>query len=379
MKTKQKFMLQVDGWRGISHSYALVNQFQLLQWNRSDDVLVKHRDVPFFMAHWSASTNSAGFNSQDINIIEANHEIEPQAIYKIFAPFELKADSNLPTLTFGVTEFGFSNDAFTQEDAVVYRNAGGKIHTPSTWSKNRLAANGIDESIVHVIPHAADSNYFYPLPQTSIEEQRKVLGYNQDDVVLLNVGSHLWNKGLDVLIKAFAVARRTNKNLKLLLKDQRSTYLMSSDNFVNNILAEVNDLEALRNGSIKILTDHLNLSQLNSAYNVSDYYLTPYRAEGFNLPALEAASAGTSVIATKGGATDDFLLDPCHIKLSGHFIENAKLKDDLPVNAYIEPNIAHLIEILKNCHRKTGPVLPGHLPSWMEVTEKLVDVMKQRG
>lgn len=379
MLNAQKFMLQVDGWRGISHSYALVNQFQLLHWNRSDEVLVKHRDVPFFMPHWSASTNSAGFNSEDIEVIDTNHDIEPQAIYKIFAPFELKADTNLPTLTFGVTEFGFSNDAFTQEDVVAYRNAGGKIHTPSAWSKNRLVANGIESSMVHVIPHAADSNYFYPMQQAAIEEQRKVLGYNQEDVVLLNVGSHLWNKGLDVLIKAFSVARKTNKNLKLLLKDQRSTYLMSSDDFVKNTLAEVNDLDALSDGSIKILMGHLNLSQLNSAYNVADYYLTPYRAEGFNLPALEASAAGTTVIATDGGATDDFLVDPCHIKLQGQFIENAKLKDDLPVNAYIEPELDHLIEILKNCRSKTGPVLPGHLPSWTEVTESLVDVMKLRG
>ena len=275
-----------------------------------------------------------------------------------------------------MTEFGFSNDAFTQGDVVAYRNAGGKIHTPSAWSKNRLVANGIDESSVHVIPHAADSNYFYPLPQASIEEQRKVLGYNQDDVVLLNVGSHLWNKGLDVLIKAFSVARKTNKNLKLLLKDQRSTYLMSSDDFVKNTLAEVGDLNALSDGSIQIMMGHLNLSQLNSAYNVADYYLTPYRAEGFNLPALEAAATGTKVIATEGGATDDFLIDPCHLKVRGRFTENAKLKDDLPINAYIEPDIDHLIELLERCRPKTGPVLPGHLPCWSDVSASLIDVMK---
>lgn len=376
MLNAQKFMLQVDGWRGISHSYALVNQFQLLHWNRSDEVLVKHRDVPFFMPHWSASTNSAGFNSEDIEVIDTNHDIEPQAIYKIFAPFELKADTNLPTLTFGVTEFGFSNDAFTQEDVVAYRNAGGKIHTPSAWSKNRLVANGIDSSMIHVIPHAADSNYFYPMPQASIEEQRKVLGYNQEDVVLLNVGSHLWNKGLDVLIKAFSIARKTNKNLKLLLKDQRSTYLMSSDEFVKNILAELNDLDALRDGSIKILMGHLNLSQLNSAYNIADYYLTPYRAEGFNLPALEAAAAGTSVIATKGGATDDFLLDACHQKVQGRFVENAILKDDLTVNAYIEPEIDHLVELIIQCSRNQAKTQNSRLPSWTEICLNLINICK---
>ena len=376
MIQNQKFMLQVEGWRGISHSYALVNQFQLLHWHKSDYVAVKHIDVPFLMAHWSASTNSAGFNSQDLEIINGTNEFEPNGIYKIYAPFELKAHEHLPTLTFGVTEFGFSNNAFTQEAVTLYKNAGGKIHTPSNWSKSRMVANGVDDSMIHVIPHAADSNYFHPLPQSILEEQRKVLGYKQDDVVLLNVGGHLWNKGLDVLIKAFSVARKTNKNLKLLLKDQRSTYLMSSDDFVKNTLAEVNDLEALNDGSINILMGHLNLSQLNAAYNVADYYLTPYRAEGFNLPALEAATAGTSVIATAGGATDDFLVDACHLKVQGRFIENALLKDDLPVNAYFEPDLDHLITLLTNCSRKLGPVLPGHLASWDDASASLVDVLK---
>ncbi len=230
--------------------------------------------------------------------------------------------------------------------------------------------------MIHVIPHAADSNYFYPMPQASIEEQRKVLGYNQEDVVLLNVGSHLWNKGLDVLIKAFSIARKTNKNLKLLLKDQRSTYLMSSDEFVKNILAELNDLDALRDGSIKILMGHLNLSQLNSAYNIADYYLTPYRAEGFNLPALEAAAAGTSVIATKGGATDDFLLDACHQKVQGRFVENAILKDDLTVNAYIEPEIDHLVELIIQCSRNQAKIQNSRLPSWTEICLNLINICK---
>lgn len=369
-------MLQVEGWRGISHSYALVNQFQLLQWNISENVLVRHVDTPFLMPHWSSTNNSAGFNPQDLETINSSHDLKPQAVYKIFAPFELKAHKSLPTLTFGVTEFGFSIDAFKYDDLVSYKAMGGKIHTPSNWSKARMVANGIDESIIHVIPHAADSNYFYTLPPAVKEEQRKVLGYHQDDVVLLNVGSHLWNKGLDVMIKAFSVARKSNKNLKLLLKDQRSTYLMNSEDFVKQMLAEVNDLEALHDGSIRILMGHLNLSQLNSAYNVADYYISAYRAEGFNLPALEAAAAGTPVIATAGGATDDFLFDACHLKVNGKLYENAPLKEDLPVNAYVEPDLENLIELLKNCSRKTGPMVPVNFSTWEEVSSSLVNVLK---
>jgi glycosyltransferase involved in cell wall biosynthesis len=42
-------------------------------------------------------------------------------------------------------------------------------------------------------------------------------------------------------------------------------------------------------------------------FQAADVFVSPYKAEGFNMPALEAAACGTLVVATKGGATDDFL------------------------------------------------------------------------
>ena len=44
-------------------------------------------------------------------------------------------------------------------------------------------------------------------------------------------------------------------------------------------------------------------------YNACDCYLSPYIAEGFNMPVMEAAACGLPVIVSKGGATDDFTND----------------------------------------------------------------------
>ncbi|KAJ3024471.1 hypothetical protein HDV00_000914 [Rhizophlyctis rosea] len=41
-------------------------------------------------------------------------------------------------------------------------------------------------------------------------------------------------------------------------------------------------------------------------YNAADCYISPYTAEGFNLPVLEALACGIPVVVTKGGPTDDF-------------------------------------------------------------------------
>jgi glycosyltransferase involved in cell wall biosynthesis len=371
MMTKQKHMLQVEGWRGISHSYALVNQFQLLKWNQSDEVLVGHKDTPFLMPHWSATNNSSGFSPQDLEIINASTQVEPQAIYKIFAPFELKAHPKLRTVTFGVTEFGFANGSFTPEQVHEYQQSGGIIHTPSQWSKSRMVANGINENLIHVVPHGADENYFNKLPQELVEQQRATLGYREDDVILLNIGTYLWNKGLDILINAFSKARKKNKNLKLLLKDQSSTYNISSNEFIKKILIENNDIEAINEGAIKILSGNLNLHQLNLIYNVSDYYVTPYRAEGFNLPALEAAVTGTKVISTKGGATDDFLHGFSHISLQGMLYENKKLSDKLVVNAYIEPDLGFFINVLSDCNRVEKGYYTERLFGWSDSCRSL--------
>ena len=45
-------------------------------------------------------------------------------------------------------------------------------------------------------------------------------------------------------------------------------------------------------------------------YNLADAYVTPYHAEAFNMPALEAAACGVPLIVPRGGPTDDFVYAP---------------------------------------------------------------------
>ncbi|NBX55767.1 MAG: glycosyltransferase [Betaproteobacteria bacterium] len=377
MNTPNKPMaLRVEGWRGVSHSYALVNQFQILAFLKHGLARVQHVDMPFIMAHWGAGQNSAGFTDADQNLLaDLSTPVMAQAVYRIFAPLELVAHASLPTVTFVVTEFGLDTDRHPAGFANAYAARGGRIHTPSQWSKQRLLANGVPEAIIHVVPHAADEQYFYPLDAQGIALNRQNLGLDEDDVVLLNVGTHHWNKGLDVLLKSFAQARQTNRRLKLVLKDQRSTYLMNSESYVHQVLNEmgVSDNELM--ASIRLISGHLNLTQLNALYNAADAYVTPYRAEGFNLPALEAQSCGTPVVATRGGATDDFLNGDRYHPIGGTLIENATLKEHLTLNAYIEPNGEHLVEVLAQLGRKKAmtQVLPRL--SWADVGRQLLAIV----
>ena len=53
--------LLVEGWRGINHSYALVNQYHLYEWARANDPQVYHRDMPLLFAHWQPKAPGTGF------------------------------------------------------------------------------------------------------------------------------------------------------------------------------------------------------------------------------------------------------------------------------------------------------------------------------
>ena len=55
----------IEGWRGVNHSFALVNQCQILEMLRLPELRLFHRDLPFAMAHWSNLTHSPGFAPAD--------------------------------------------------------------------------------------------------------------------------------------------------------------------------------------------------------------------------------------------------------------------------------------------------------------------------
>ena len=54
-------------------------------------------------------------------------------------------------------------------------------------------------------------------------------------------------------------------------------------------------------GSIHFVTESLPFSGLRQLYHAVDVLVTPYTAEGFNMPALEAVATGLTLITSAGG------------------------------------------------------------------------------
>lgn len=372
-------VIKINGWRKVSHSYALVNQFQILHWRKSLDIDIYHEDAPFIFGHWSDSVNPSGFKDIDVNIIDKNDCVPEEFLgqYNIYAPLNFESIKSHPVVTFAVTELGFPDEAFGKQEVESYFEQGGLIHTPSNWSRHRLVAAGIPKEIIHVIPHSADPEYFYKIDNDINIVNRAKLGFNSDDVVLLNVGSHFWNKGMDLLVLGFAAAKKRNKNLKLILKDQRATYLLESEEYVKKLLISSNFLDSEIYDSIIFIRDHLDLVGLNNIYNIADLYVSPYRAEGFNLPALEAQTCGTPVLATMGGATDDFLFGTSNHFLPGRKVENANIKEGMKINSYIEPDLNFLIELLGRVEPKCNNHSVHPPCSWVDSCQAILNLLKK--
>jgi len=344
--------LLVQGWTGINHSYAMVNQYQLLELAQQPGLSLYSQQMPLFDARWSANKNNSGFGDEQQKILDSIPAYNQQplsAIYRIYTPNSLQCEQ-VRVITFLVTELGMDASNFAPNaDVQAYQNAGNLIATPSRWSRERIISYGFRPESVLVIPHGVDSSKFSPYSPEERLAARQALGYSEDDVVFLNVGAPIWNKGMDLIIEAFFTVRKTQKNARLLIKDQQSLYGLSAVQMIRDMSGRgtitIDDDSVT---SIRVLPQTLSIGQLRNLYNVADYYLSPYRAEGFNLPVIEAIASGTPVIVTAGGSTDDFCDAHTAIQIPSTVHRKVVVSNTL-VDAYLQPDMSALAEILLRC------------------------------
>ena len=352
LENTQKRSLLVQGWTGINHSYAMVNQYQLIELVKNTALNLFTQEMSLYDQRWSKERNASGFSSVESTLLTNIKQYGGEAvdaIYRIHTPNTLE-NSATRVITFLVTEFGLDNKNFTDAaDIKSYVANGNLIVTPSNWSRDRVIDFGFRDESVFVVPHGVDPTKFSPLSASERLAARSALGYTNDDIVFLNVGAPIWNKGMDLVIQAYFAARKSNTNIRLLIKDQQALYGLSAIGMMKTLLAEGKiDLNNESVESIRVLPQTLGIEQLRTLYNVADYYLSPYRAEGFNLPVIEAIACGTKVIVTEGGATDDFCDANTSIKIPSRLRTN-ELISGTHVGAYLDPDVGALTQIMIDC------------------------------
>lgn len=376
--------LIVEGWRFLAHSYAMVNQWQLLAFLRRSDVSLKVRDLPFYARRWQAQSGLFDAQSEGaLNSIDVATEDERADItLRISFPFDFSPSPSGETAVFGTSESQavLSNQLPNPEAYEQIRRKrlpkSIKIVTPSRWSAEGFYNAGFKSERVLVVPHGVDVDTFHPMADLRDEIRRKI-GIADGDFVFLSIGAMTGNKGIDLLFRAFAEVSREFPQARLLLKGMDPLY-KSKDLLFMNLSAMPEGIRQRIADRTIYFGDAFSNRKLAQLYQAADAYVSPYRAEGFNIPVLEAAACGIPVICTRGGATDDFVTDGFARKIDSEKVSGRVRDTEL---WRLEPNLAHLVSLMlaaiedRSWRQQAAVAGPAHVRAhytWDSVVEILI-------
>jgi glycosyltransferase involved in cell wall biosynthesis len=376
--------LQFEGWRFIHHSYALVAQAHCLCLLRRGDIDLRFRDLPYYYPAWKTTRGLVA--PEEERALAALHA--PEAGFFPDATFSMRAEESDFTapgsgrkFVFGTPEYrvlrnrqrgGLSSGA-ALPDAI-------DIVTPSHWCVPAYERFGIPPARIHVVPHGIDADVLLA-DAAARAAARAALHVEDHEWVFLSVGAMTPNKGIDLLLGAFARLTATEPDVRLVLKGADGLY--PSRDLVNAALDELaaGAREAVI-GRMIYTGGTYSCSKMADLYRAADVYAAPYRAEGFNLPVLEATACGVPVICTSGGPTDDFT-DAAWCGRIRSGLDRLRLSED-EVGESLAPDPDHLFELMaaaardRDTWRRMGEHGAAQVHrdfSWTTVTDRLVSCL----
>jgi glycosyltransferase involved in cell wall biosynthesis len=378
MTAHPRSRLVVEGWRFLPHSYALVAQSHCLSLARRDDIDLRFVDLPFYDAAWKPAPGI--FSVADEAVLAALRP--PEESFDAEATFTLRPERPDFTAPRTGRRFSFATAEFR---VLAPQNASGfgsaaevpssvNVVTPSRWAAVAYERFGFPPERVHVVPHGIDPSVFRP-DEAGRRAMRASLGVG-DAFLYVSAGAMTWNKGLDLLLSAFARVVQARPEARLLLKGADALY--PSRAMVSEVLGELSALDRSavqerliyegRTFSAKVMADLLR---------AADCYVSPYRAEGFNMPVLEAMACGVPVLCTEGGPTDEFT-EPTFAGRIRSRLQPRRLGADCEGEA-LEPDLDHLVVLMRDAAigadaGKRGALAAAHAHqrfTWEAVTDTL--------
>jgi GT2 family glycosyltransferase/glycosyltransferase involved in cell wall biosynthesis len=110
----------------------------------------------------------------------------------------------------------------------------------------------------------------------------------------------LYRYGTDILLKAMSERFRGRKDIRLIIKD----YGASSGNHQLK-----HWLRSFDGPSVEVIDRFLSKQELLDLYQSADFFLAPFRGEGFAMKVLDACAIGIPVIAPRATGPADYLND----------------------------------------------------------------------
>lgn len=341
-------------------------------------------DAPFYRASWPAREGLFDPPAeQALRAIEvARPDEAADATLRIVAPFRFAPSPSRLTAVFATLEQQvIRRQQLADADEYERLRRGPppsdiKVVTPSRWSAAGFHEAGFAADQVVVIPHGVDADTFHPDPDRR-RESRRSLSVDDGAFMFLSVGAMSGNKGIDLLLRGFAAVCRRMPEAVLLLKGIDPLY-GSKDLLLRTVATLPAGDRQLVADRVRYIGEPLSHREMARLYQAADAYVSPYRAEGFNMPVLEAAASGLPVICTAGGATDDFVTDDFARRIESR---KETVMVEGRTGSRLEPSVEHLTALMLTVvedaawRRRAARAGPAHVRAhytWAEVGDALV-------
>lgn len=129
----------------------------------------------------------------------------------------------------------------------------------------------------------------------------------------------------------------------------------------------------------------LSCAGMAGLYQTADAYVSPYLAEGFNLPVLEAAACGLPVLCTSVGPTDDFTDPSFALPIDS---QPASTMMNGETRYFRQPDLDHLIAQMETLlyqpsiaaeARVAGPRFVAERFTTKHAVDRLLEIIAPRG
>jgi glycosyltransferase involved in cell wall biosynthesis len=152
---------------------------------------------------------------------------------------------------------------------------------------------GVDRGRIRLVPYGPGQDFRQITDDRLIQEVLARHGVRRPYVI--SVARGYAHKNVDGLLRAFALLRRSGRNVQLVLVGER--YRTGHD------LDRLTDELGLQ--SAVVFTGFTSAEELSALYTGADVFAFPSLAEGFGLPILEAMACGTPVVASSASAVPE--------------------------------------------------------------------------
>ncbi|MBX3044183.1 MAG: glycosyltransferase [Ignavibacteriae bacterium] len=302
-------------------------------------------------------SDDPNFNKYDVkkglleNDIRQKKEVSPEIAKLPYAwirhQFPPKSDAPRGSKWFIMQPWEFSR---LRSDMKVTLSLADEIWAPSFYTRKAMIDSGLDFNKVQVVPLGINPDIFKPYGDKYHLNTNKKFKF-------LYVGGTIYRKGFDILLKAFIETFNGNDDVCLVIKEHGADSFykgMTSESAINSAKREYNAPEIL------YINDNLTELEMASLYRACNVIAAPYRGESFCLPLLEGTACGLPAIATKGGASDDFLEEAFTYFISAEKNNIGNQIDGMPLTGnatLLEPSFDELKEILLSVYNNPGNLL----------------------